>query len=353
MKASPVARFRTLAALLLALAPACAMAQDATLRVLTNAHDSVVRALADAFAEAEGVKIEPVRVEAFGGDVDGALLEAAQNGRIDVVLLAAAPEAERLAEAGALVAHDGSLAAAWPDFLKDDEGKWFAFGERSRVLIFRKDNPLTIDVTQSRPPLHIRDLWNPVFSKGALVLSQPDQGSMRVELAAMRAMWGEIEYDRWVGQMERQRARWIADESEIPQIVIDKRASAGVCDSHIAFEAIANGAELEVIPLEHTKFNVRGMIVEEIGPLFVAHTVGVTTRGADNEHAGAFVEFALSEKVDRLLAEIDASHIPIYQPVREDHPELIPVKQPAAVTIEEILLFEDDAMSTFRKFLPG
>lgn len=348
-----ILRSRTVLALFALALAGPAMAADGVLRILTNADQRVIDALGAAFEEQTGVRVEAVRVRAPDGDVDGALLRRAEQGGVEVALLSAPPEAAHLAEHGALAAHSGPMADAWPDFLRDEGSHWFAFGERTRVLVYRQDEPVYVDLNKTIPPLQVRDVWNPSFSKGVLVMGQPDAGPMRAQLAALLALWGEDEYRRWIAQTLRQRVRLIEDETQGPALVSQQRAVGALCDSSAAFAANAGGARLEIIPLDHSRFDLRGQLVEEIGPVFVAHAIGLTRAGAGDDDASAFIEFALSERADRILAEMDASHVPVYEAVRADHPELVPIKQPAAVSVEQIIQHADRAVELFREQAPG
>ncbi|MEQ9189820.1 MAG: Fe(3+) ABC transporter substrate-binding protein [Alphaproteobacteria bacterium] len=126
-----------LAAVLLA-PPAMTQAQDSVLNVYSARHYATDATLYDAFTAETGIEVR--RIEAESDELIQRMLAEGRNSPADVFITVDAGNLWRAQQAGLLQPVSSPiLEAAIPGYLRHEDGYWFGFAQRARVIYYNKE----------------------------------------------------------------------------------------------------------------------------------------------------------------------------------------------------------------------
>lgn len=320
------------------------------------AHDgdaSALRPVIEAFTARSGVPVTLVGPgESPAHDAASRVRAAKADPALDVVWLADPLAAVALAADGLLDPHDSAASHDWPAGLRDPERRWHGLALRARVLVFHNDHPINIGgAANPVAPSTVRDLYHPVFSKGAFVMARPYAGSARAQSAALFAIWGRLDTRTWAFQLQRQRVRFCRADADAVFAVAHEEALAALADASEARAGQKKGWPIGMLPLRFDKYDARAKVEKPAGPLLVPHAIA-KVKGAPNAAGGAaLIDFFLSPEGERLLASGDFGFLPVRSEIAHEFPALA-VADPASVDWNEIAGQEPEAMSVFREAFP-
>ncbi len=181
-------RSTTLAAALLACAPAIAQDQQGELNLYSSRHyDSDERLYSD-FEDQTGITIN--RIEGDADELIARMEAEGRNSPADVLLTVDTSRLERAKAAGILQSVDSDvLERRIPDYLQDAGNQWFGFSQRSRVIFY---NPETVE----NPPLTYEALADPAY-EGMICIRSSTNVYNQTLMAAMIEHLGEDEARSW------------------------------------------------------------------------------------------------------------------------------------------------------------
>lgn len=204
----------------------------------------------------------------------------------------------RLQQLGLLEPFTPTHADAIPDQYKAEDGSWYGFAARARVLIVNTDL-----VPEEERPTSILDLADPKW-KGKTAIAKPLFGTTASHAACLFEAWGEERAKQYFRDL-------IANDVAIPsgnkQLAIDVasgRLAFGLTDTDDAVVMIEQqNAPVVIIYPDQGE--------DELGTLFIPNTVARIKGGPNPEAALELASAILSPEVEAALAAGPSAQIPI------------------------------------------
>jgi len=237
-----------------------------------------------------------------------------------------------LADEALLAPYSSEVTESWPDEHRDEDGRWFAFAGRARVIVYAPGRvdadalPRTwMDLTDAR--------W-----KDRIVMADPRFGTTGGHLGAMLSYWrqrglGDAYFEAFVDGLADNNARLLSGgNAGVVDAVARGEADIGMTDTDDVWAARANGLGVELIyPRHHRDDAVAGG-----GTLVIPNTVARVANGPNPDHAGRLIDYLLSPRAERLLLESTSHNIPLNPAVevpdtyRVDDPMRVDLRASAA-----------------------
>lgn len=220
----------------------------------------------------------------------------------------------RLKQLGLLVPFTPTHAEEIPDQYKADDGSWYGFAARARVLIVNTDL-----VPEAERPTSILDLADPKW-KGKTAIAKPLFGTTASHAACLFEAWGDEKATQYFRDL---KANEVAIPSGNKQLAIDVasgRIAFGLTDTDDAVVMIEqqNAPVVIVYPDQGE---------DELGTLFIPNTLAMIKGGPNPEAARELASAILSPGVEAALAAGPSAQIPIMSSTGAD----VRVETPATI----------------------
>ena len=238
-----------------------------------------------------------------------------------------------LGRKGLLEAYDSPAAADIPARFKDPQHRWTALAARARVLAFDPSQTPATDV-----PTRWEQLASPKFAKRT-ALANPLFGTTRGHVAAMFALWGPQRGREFLTQLADNGARIFDSNSATVRAVIAGRAGLGATDTDDVWVAQRSGASLDLAYPD----------MGDGGTLLIPCSVAIIKGGPNMQAARDLVDFLVSAKVERMLAESDSRNIPVRNSLRTE----LGIESPpeSKVDFNAVADAMDEAVAAIREIL--
>jgi len=239
-----------------------------------------------------------------------------------------------LAQEGLLAPYHGPAVRGWPAQFADPNARWYAFGLRMRVIAWDARR-----VKSSEAPRKLEDLMEAKW-KGRIVMANPAFGTTRGDVSSWFAHYGPDRAKEILRGLAANGVRLVQGNSTAVRMVA--RGEADVCftDTDDVYVAQRNNWSIEMAPLDQ----------DGDGALAIPNTVALVKGAEDNPAASEFIEFLLSEAVERLLAESESHNIPtrkalasefakyaIGKPLEIDYCKVASQQRAALAAVKEIM----------------
>lgn len=195
-----------------------------------------------------------------------------------------------LCEEGMLGEYVSPEADTIPEYYKSSEGMWTAFGGRARVLLVNNERLDTENF-----PTTVLDFTNERYSGEELAIAYPMFGTTKTMAAALYAQWGEEEGREYFQKIADKKVNIVDGNSVTKDMAVSGEVAIGFTDSDDAREAIGDGANVTMIYPDQGK--------DEMGTLLTPSTVAIIRNAPNEKNAQIFVDFILSETVEKQLVE--------------------------------------------------
>ncbi len=217
----------------------------------------------------------------------------------------------RLANEGLLAPHHSDTSRSWDEAWKHSDHLWFGFSPRPRVVVFDPER-----VSPRSIPDSLEELVEPIW-RDRIVMADPRFGTTGGQLAALRWWYVQNEdvdgYEQWVAGLADNGVRVLpGGNAAVVEEVQSGRASIGLTDADDVRAANRLGAGLAMKTVGPT---------DSVGTFMMPNTVAIVN-GSTNPDAGRLVDFLLSDKVARALAESVSGNVPIKSDIAREYPDL-------------------------------
>ncbi len=254
-----------------------------------------------------------------------------------------------LAEEGVLAAHHSTVTEHWPAGYRDLAGKWYGLANRARVVVYAEDR-----IPLSELPTTWMELADPKW-KGRLVMADPRFGTTGGHLGVMKWYWdresGQEMYTSFLRGLAANGIQLLpGGNAAVVDAVARGEADLGLTDTDDVWAAQAGGLKVGVIYPRHkasTGENDSGG-----GTLLIPNTVALISGGPHPKEAGQLIDFLLSERVERMLAESLSHNIPVHSSLAEAFPEYA-VENPLKVDYVDAAGMRVDAVEEAMRILTG
>jgi iron(III) transport system substrate-binding protein len=308
------------AALLSLLPAACGACGrgDPPVVLYASADPHVARQVIEAFERDTGVRV------ALVGDTEQQkttglaqrLRAEKDNPQADVFWSSEAFWTIRLADEGIFEPHRSPATEGWPSRYRDEKDRWYGFAARARVIVYAPDRVRADDL-----PRTWMELTHDRF-RGRVVMADPRFGTTGGHLAAMKAYWDRsIMPGFYAAFLEGLAANevWLhpGGNAGVVAAVAAAEADLGLTDTDDVWAAQAAGARVEMLFPRHDAQTGEGT-----GTLLVPNTVALVRGGRQRQQATLLLEFLLSEKVERMLAESVSRNLPLRPGLAGEYPQI-------------------------------
>lgn len=197
-----------------------------------------------------------------------------------------------LEKEGMLQAYVSSEAETIPAFYKAENGTWTAFGGRARVFLVNTDL-----LSEQEYPQTIYDFVNGKYEGDQLAIAYPMFGTTRTMAAAIYAQLGEEEAREYFQTMADTGVQVVDGNSVTKDMAATGQVAIGFTDTDDAKEAISDGAPVVMVFPDQQE--------DAMGTLMTPSTVAMIKDAPNQDNAKKFIDFVLSEKVERKLVEMN------------------------------------------------
>ena len=276
------------------------------------------------FEELTGIKVEALYDTEATKTVGlvNRLLAEKNNPRADVYWNNEPMRSILLKKEGVLQPYCSPNADDIPDIYKDKDCYWTGFAARARVILYNTEK-----ISEKEAPTSIYDLADTKW-KGKACIAKPILGSTSTHAAAIFALLGDEKAKEFFLKLKENDVQIVESNSMVRDQVVAGECYLGLTDTDDAYDAIAAGKPVKMV------FPDQGS--EEIGNLVFPNTVMMIRDCPHPEEAKKLIDFLLSPKVEKRLAEL-ALQMPLKKSssVPEDIPRADEIK-PMDVTYEQM-----------------
>ncbi len=331
----------------IALLAGCPRDSGPSVVVYVSADEYIARQVFSAFEEATGIRVR------FVGDTEAkkttgliARLRAeADNPQADVFWSSEIFMTIGLADDGLLEPLESEATSDWPAQWRDPQRRWHGFGARARVIVYAPQR-----VAAEERPETWMDLTDSYW-KGRLVMADPRFGTTGGHLGAIKAYWDrEFQpgiYTAFLMGLADNDARLLPNgNAGVVAAVASGEADVGLTDTDDVWAAQAQGRDVQLIyPAHSNKPGATG-----IGTLLIPNTVGLVKGGPNPQEARRFIDFLLSERVERMLAESVSHNVPLRPGLAADYPDFA-VPDPLRIDYRLAAAQRDEAVALAMRYL--
>jgi iron(III) transport system substrate-binding protein len=309
----------------------------------SSVDDEVLRQVIDAFEEETNITVKLVgdteATKTFG--LVERLLGERKDPRADVWWSSEPFGTIRLSTQGVLAPYtskaEDSIKGGWPRQWRGPD--WYGFALRARVIAYNTDKLKEADV-----PHTLRELTDPRW-EGRLGMARPQFGTTRGHISALTAKWGEQQTASWLLKMKRNKIRLFDGNASAVRAVARGEIDLCLTDTDDVWSAQRNGWPVGLVYETVDPPNRDKM--PSFGSLMLPSTVGLVAGGPNPDEAGELIDFLLSERVERMMAESDSHNYPIRPDLAEEFSKYA-VPHPARIEMERVVQVMDDAMKLCR-----
>jgi iron(III) transport system substrate-binding protein len=208
----------------------------------------------------------------------------------------------RLAREGLLAPYNGPATKDWPASFRDPEGKWYGFALRARVIAYD-----TQSVPPDQAPRTLEDTLDPKW-KGRLVMAAPEFGTTGGDVASWFGHYGPARAREILLALKANKVRLVEGNSTAVRMIATGQADVCFTDTDDVYAAQRNGWPVAMNYLDQGG----------AGPLAIPNTAAVINGAPHPELAKQLMEFLLSEKCERMLAQSDSHNTPIHPSLAEE-----------------------------------
>lgn len=279
--------------------------------IYVSADETVARGILQSFEEQTGIDVIPLfdteATKTTG--LASRLCAERDRPRADLFWSSECFRMIELDETGILAPLTGAPFDTWMEGRsgqwKGDQGTWFGFAPRARVLVYSPERLAASDV-----PKTWFDLADPQWAN-RLAMADPRFGTTSGHVGAIRAHLMDVEkgdaYEAWLAGLARNKiAVLISGNAGVVEGVASGEYDLGMTDTDDVWAARAQGLNVALVYPRHTASNEEGG-----GTLLVPNTVARIAGGPNPEGAQRLAAWLLSEEVEQALAASDSKNIPL------------------------------------------
>jgi len=335
------------ALLCMASMPSCRPAEDSPSVVLyVSADERFAREVIAMFEKDTGIRVDMVadtEAKKTTGLVER-IREEKANPVADVFWSSEVFMTIDLANEGLLEAHVSDVSSDWPAAFRDAEHRWHGFAARARVIVYSTERVLPEDV-----PVTWMELTRDRF-RGRVVMADPRFGTTGGHLGAMKAYWSTLGipgyYGAFLEGLHENEIRLLATgNAGVVEAVVRGEADIGMTDTDDVWVSKERGAKIDMVYAAHEAMSEPGK-----GTLLIPNTVARVRGGPNATAAAKLIDFLLSERVERMLAESASHNIPIRPALRDSYPDLA-VPNPLRVSYERAAAMRREAVEQAMRVL--
>lgn len=232
----------------------------------------------------------------------------------------------------------------WPKHLRDPKQQWYGFAQRARVIAYNTNR-----VSKQGAPVRLRDLAKPEW-RGRIGMARPQFGTTRNQMAALYSLAGAEPFRAWLEGLKDNNVRFFDGNSAVVQALGNGEIEACLTDTDDCYAAKRENWPVEFsfeIPdpanRQFPASTPPALAFRSFGPLMLPNSAGRVRGTKRPTEASKLLDFILSEKVERMLAESEARNIPIRAGLLKQVKDLPKLPEPAPVDWSKIAAADEAA----------
>ena len=226
-----------------------------------------------------------------------AILAEAERPRCDVFWNNEILNTLRLAEQGLLEPYDSPIGVEYPAQYRSDEGLWYGFAARARVLIVNTDL-----LTPEEYPTSVLDLADPQW-QGRCGIAKPLFGTTASHAAVLFEHLGPEESREFFLRV-KENARQEAGNKQVALAVASGELAFGLTDTDDAIIEIENGRPVAMVFPDQDE--------GEMGTLLIPNTLCIIKGSPHQQQARELIDYLLTAEVEARLAAGESAQFPLH-----------------------------------------
>ncbi len=188
-----------------------------------------------------------------------------------------------------------------PASFKDNEGCWYGFGGRARILIYNKDL-----ISADKLPKTIEAFATGDYVKNSGI-AYPVFGTASTHAAVLYAYWGDAKAKQYYSSLFKNGVSVLDGNGPVKDYVSQKKLFMGITDTDDALSEMKVNSKLDIVLLDQ---DAGGM-----GLLVIPNTVAKIKGSPNPGQADTFIEYLLSESTEQKLVDDGWIQIPVHEGV--------------------------------------
>lgn len=215
----------------------------------------------------------------------------------------------RLAREGALERYtsasaEASIEGGWPAGLHGAD--WYAFALRFRVLGYAGERVAT-------PPRSLGELTQGQW-RSRVGMARPQFGTTRGHMGLLLDVWGPDVFRSWLEAMRDNGLRLYDGNASAVRGVRQGEIDLCLTDTDDVWSAQRNAWKIDAAyeaPSSASPY-------PSTGPIAMPNTIALVRGGPRPDRGKQFIDFVLSERVARMMAESDSHNVPVFPSLRTE-----------------------------------
>lgn len=219
----------------------------------------------------------------------------------------------------------------WPAGLKADDGTWYGFAQRARVIVYSTNR-----FNKSTAPKRLRDMAEAQHI-GRIGIARPQFGTTRTHLAFLIATEGEEATRLWLANIVGNGVKLYDGNASVVRAVAYGEIDFGLTDTDDVLAGQANSWPVEMAFEVADRPTARVSGLPSRGALVIPNTVAKVRGGPNPNQSTRLINFILSATTERALAQSTSGNIPIREALAKEL-KITPI--PAVAPVDPKALFE-------------
>jgi iron(III) transport system substrate-binding protein len=207
----------------------------------------------------------------------------------------------RLKQRDLLVPFTPPNAADFPPAFRADDGTWYGFAARARILLVNTDQ-----VAEADRPSSVLDLVDPRW-RGKVGIAKPLFGTTATHAACLFTAWGSEKAQQFFRDLKANGVRVYSGNRDVARAVGRGEVAFGLTDTDDAVEEVSEGGPVTIVYPDRQ--------ADQFGTLFIPNTVAIIRGAPHPREAEALATYLLSQEVETALAEGPSAQIPLNRKV--------------------------------------
>ena len=203
----------------------------------------------------------------------------------------------RLKKKGLLATWSPPNGADIPAEFKAEDGTWYGFGARARILIVN-----TQLVAEADRPQGMADLIDPKW-KGKVGIAKPLYGTTATHFTCLFAVWGDEKARGFLGDLKKNDVQVLSGNKQVATAVGSGQLAIGLTDTDDAMAEVDAGHPVTIIYPDRQP--------GQVGTLFIPNVVAIPRGAPHPKEAEALGNALLSPAVEGELARGPSAQIPL------------------------------------------
>lgn len=203
----------------------------------------------------------------------------------------------RLKQKGLLEPFHPDHADDYPDTFKADDGSWYGFAGRARVLLVNTEL-----VPEAERPDSIHDLIDPKW-KGRIAMAKPLFGTTGTHAACLFAAWGDEQAKQFYRDLKANDVQIVSGNKQVATGVSAGQFAFGITDTDDAMIEVKAGNPVVIVYPDREP--------DGLGTLFIPNTLAQIKGAPHPKAAEALAGYLLSPEIETTLATGPSAQIPL------------------------------------------